>query len=577
MLFLKVLWPIFILTWTSFVWSASDFHVDLTILHTNDLHSHFDGNGPDRLFTSQVGDGDPVNGHYARLATVIMKAKKATAGPVLVLDAGDFYGGTLFHLIAPRADSVLNPELEFFQMIGLDYTTFGNHEFDAREEGLAAMLGKAHKSGVTFKILSTNLLLNQQAPWASFFGVSESSLVIPRAIRQFGHEGKKIKVGLLGINGPDSLLVCRSNRNFSHFVGFNDVTNRSEIKELYNLLNQEVKNLREKEKVDVVILIAHAGNPEDEKIAKNVDGIDIMIAGHTHDLYVTPKKIGRTWIAEAGEYGKYLGILKFALAPQGLELVNQGQTFLPIDDKVEANQEVIGAINKYKEYLKNVIAPKIGYDSEMPVVTTYKDFSHQRRNNKDLGALVTGGIREQLERQMARPVDFYFSTMSLIRDGLTLYGQSTPYNFSDIFRILSIGMDKEMLPGTPVVHFYLSKREVELLINFMEIYSMISKNFRPAFSPNLTYEERWWGIPMVNRLKNLALNGKPFSEWPELLHVATTNYVASYVDKVGPMTYGLVHFVPKDENGQPMSQVVVTPYKEYQLFTDFLLSKQVLR
>ena len=134
-----------------------------------------------------------------------------------------------------------------------------------------------------------------------------------------------------------------------------------------------------------------------------------------------------------------------------------------------------------------MIAPKVGYDPEMPVVTTYKDFPHKKRDNRELGALVTGGIREQLERKMGRSVDLYFSTMSLIRDGLTLYGNETPYIFSDIFRILSIGIDKEILPGTPVVHFYLSKYEVELLINFMEIYSRVSKNFRPAFSPNLVY------------------------------------------------------------------------------------------
>jgi len=566
-----------VLLWTCPAWSGSDPHVDLTILHTNDLHSHFDGNGPDRLYTQQTGDGDPVVGQYARLATAIINARKEATGPLLVLDCGDFFGGTLYHLIAPRTDTALNPELDFFKLIGLDYTTFGNHEFDPREEGLATMLTKAQKGGVPFKILATNFLHNEKAPWASLFGVSESSLVTPRAIRNFEMNGKKLKVGLLGVTGPDALLVSRSNRNFSHFVGFDDETNRAELGELYKLLNREVKDLREKEKVDVVIVIAHAGHPEDQKIAKNVEGIDVLIAGHTHDLYSTPEKIGRTWIAQTGEYAKNLGVLKFALAPHGLELANPGQTFIPINDQIEANGEVTAAINQYKGFLKTVLGPKLGYDPDLSVVTTYKDFPHSRRNNKELGALVTGGIREQLERKMGGPIDFYFSTMSLIRDGMTLYGSSTPYIFSDIFRILSIGMDKEMLPGTPVVHFYLTKREVELLINFMEIYSMISKNFRPAFSPNLTYEERWWGIPMLNRLKNLSLNGKPYSEWPELLHVATTNYVASYVDKVGPMTYGLVHFVPKDESGQPMDKVVQTPYKEYQLFTDFLLSKQVLR
>ncbi len=553
-------------------------HVDLTILHTNDLHSHFDGNGPDGLYTKVVGDGDPVIGQYARLGGLIMKEKKEATGPVLVLDGGDFFGGTLYHLIAPRPDTTLNPELDFFKIIGVDFTVLGNHEFDPRDEGLATMLTKASKSQTSLKILATNLIVNQQAPWSPFFGVSEGSLVVPRATRTFDVEGKHLKIGILGVTGPDALLVSRGNRQFSHFVGFSDEKNRADWSELYQLLDREVKDLRQKEKVDVVILIAHAGPPEDEKIAKNVDGIDLMIGGHSHDLYATPHKVGRTWIAQAGAYGKYLGVLKFALAPQGLELANEGQTNILIDDKIEASPVISEAIEQDKSYLKKVLAPKLGYDPDLKVVTTYKNYAHEKKNtSKELGALVTGGLKDQLEHKMGREIDLYFSSMSLIRDGLSLYGNETSYNFSDIFRILSIGLDKDLMPGTPVVHFYLSKREVELLINFMEIYSKISKNFSPAFSPNLSYEVRWWGIPMLNRLKDLSLNGKPFSEWPELLHIATSDYVASYVDKVGPMTYGLVHFEPKDENGQPLKTVVMTPYKEYQLFTDFLLGKQVLR
>ncbi|MEK6626220.1 MAG: metallophosphoesterase, partial [Bdellovibrionota bacterium] len=88
---------------------------------------------------------------YARLATVIKNARKEAKGPVLLLDGGDFFGGTLYHLIAPRGDTTFNPEIDFFKMIGLDYTIFGNHEFDAREEGLATMLSKANQTSVSFK------------------------------------------------------------------------------------------------------------------------------------------------------------------------------------------------------------------------------------------------------------------------------------------------------------------------------------------------------------------------------------------------------------------------------------------
>ena len=91
-----------------------------TLFHTNDLHSHFEGTGPDRYFTALRGDGDPVQGHYARLAFMIKKLtdeKKSEKEPYLLMDAGDFFSGTLFHTLAPRKDVGIAPELEFFESL----------------------------------------------------------------------------------------------------------------------------------------------------------------------------------------------------------------------------------------------------------------------------------------------------------------------------------------------------------------------------------------------------------------------------------------------------------------------------
>jgi len=81
---------------------------------------------------------------------------------------------------------------------------------------------------------------------------------------------------------------------------------------------------------------------------------------------------------------------------------------------------------------------------------------------------------------------------------------------------------------------------------------------------------------MFNRLKDLHLNGLPFAQWPELIHVATTEYIADYVDKVGPMSYGLVKFVPKDQEGRALAGPLTTQEREYRLFADFLKDKKTL-
>lgn len=97
--------------------------VRLTILHTNDLHSHFLGSGPDRLYTP-VPDGDPVTGGHARIASLIATIrdqKKHAQEPLLLVDAGDFFAGSLFHSLAVSNEIYLKREeladlLEFFDL-----------------------------------------------------------------------------------------------------------------------------------------------------------------------------------------------------------------------------------------------------------------------------------------------------------------------------------------------------------------------------------------------------------------------------------------------------------------------------
>ena len=119
-------------------------HLSLTILHTNDLHSHLWGHSPEADYTPATLDDDPTLGGFARLAAAI-KAERASAGAdVLLLDGGDFLMGTLFHL----AGTSKAPELKLMQALGYDAAAIGNHEFDFTPAGLAAGgRGRPHRGG----------------------------------------------------------------------------------------------------------------------------------------------------------------------------------------------------------------------------------------------------------------------------------------------------------------------------------------------------------------------------------------------------------------------------------------------
>src|SRR5690349_10605925 len=114
----------------------------LVILHTNDLHSHLQGFGPEQDYTPLDVDDDETVGGAARLAAAIGAARAQAAKdetPVLLLDAGDFMMGTLFELLGTQAA----PELSLLQALDYDAVTLGNHEFDWTPRGLAGILAAA--------------------------------------------------------------------------------------------------------------------------------------------------------------------------------------------------------------------------------------------------------------------------------------------------------------------------------------------------------------------------------------------------------------------------------------------------
>ena len=106
----------------------------VTILFTHDTHSHF-------LPSAETGGGQ--SGGYTRLYTLLEQQRAAAPGAVITLDGGDFSMGTLFQTVYTTEAA----ELRMLGAMGYDVTTFGNHEYDFRAQGLADMLNAALDSG----------------------------------------------------------------------------------------------------------------------------------------------------------------------------------------------------------------------------------------------------------------------------------------------------------------------------------------------------------------------------------------------------------------------------------------------
>jgi hypothetical protein len=81
---------------------------------------------------------------------------------------------------------------------------------------------------------------------------------------------------------------------------------------------------------------------------------------------------------------------------------------------------------------------------------------------------------------------------------------------------------------------------------------------------------------MVNSLKNLKWRGKTFDQWPDRMAVASNQYVADYLDKVGRMTWGLVTFNPTDKSGKPVSGPIRSGPPEFEILTEGLRQIKIL-
>jgi len=536
-----------------------------TLLHTNDLHSHFEGSGPDARFTPKAGDGDPVLGHYARLLTLIraVRRERAAAGePVLTVDAGDSFSGSLFQALAPNAGIPMAPELEFFQLAGYDAFTPGNHEFDAGEAGYANALEKARPSGVLERLVASNLSAQAAAPAAL--------RTLPRFIvRELQAGPRVLRIGLLGVMGPGAAQDSAPMRRTVGFVGFDDSTGQRDLGAVARAVRTQAAALRAQQQVDLVIVLLHGGSGEEEAVAE-AEGVDLVVAGHTHELYETPRNVAGRLVVQAGRYGSHLGRLDLEFEGGRLRLRNPGRTVVRVDDGVEADSALLARIDAYKAALDRVLAP-LGWRYDAPVAVVEHDLRAGRGVHDPLGVFVTSRIAGQLKRRLAAGApDFFFTELSLIReDWLTLAGQPAPHQFSDVFRMLPVGFGPGYSPGSPIVAFYVTPPEVKGLLEAMELQRSFGRRGAMVYSDALRYRVRRWGIPFWNRVADLTLNGKPIEQWPPLVQLATTAYVAAYIPRLGQLTHGMAKLEMKDRDGRPIAAPIVLPVPgEAFLFAD---------
>jgi len=231
---------------------ALDNPYQLTILHTNDVHSRLDP------FPMDGGRNQGMGGVAAR-AALIQKIRQENS-QVLLLDAGDIFQGTPYFNIYKG-----EPEIKAMSMMQYDACTMGNHDFDGGIENFATQLEHAN-----FSVLLANY---------DFTGTALEMKTKPFQIFQKG----KIKVGVFGIGIELQGLVPENLYGKTIYLDPIVAANRT-------------ASLLKKKGCDLVICLSHLGDKyddgkvSDEILAKESYDIDLIIGGHTHRFFEKPRK-----------------------------------------------------------------------------------------------------------------------------------------------------------------------------------------------------------------------------------------------------------------------------------------------
>lgn len=516
-----------------------------TILHSNDWQSRLLGFGPNNEYSPATLNDDDTVGGVARLAT-LLNERRAAAGdePLLLLDGGDFTMGTLFHTIAREMGS----ELRLMTELGYDAAVIGNHEFDFRPAGLAAMISAAHKAkgDALLPLLSSNMRFDETSKADdSLQAHAEAGRILPYRLIERGG----IRFGLFGLLGNNAVAVSPMIKP----VTFADPVATA---------REMVAKLRE-EGAEVIILLSHMGvtqqadgswRGEEVELVEQVPGIDIVVGGHSHVALPQPVLVnGRTPVMQAGSEIQYLGELRMTLGDDGVPRLRDYRLH-PVNDSIAGDEAITAKVEDFKQVVsERMLAPK-GYRFDQPLAKVAQSLGRDFSDHT-LANLVTDALRHAVDADLA------FTGNGTIRDDL-LKGRHGVQEVSDLFRIAPLGVGQfDDEPGYPMIKAYVSAREIKSLLEVLLLAYQLrdSRSYYPRVSGvRFTYNP--WRVPF-DRVSRIEI-GDPVAGYraldlndTRLYSIGATSYVGSFTWLVPDLTKGLLDVVPKDAEGRPLPRI----------------------
>ncbi|KAM3445495.1 hypothetical protein NHJ13734_000408 [Beauveria thailandica] len=274
----------------------SDGNYNMTFIHVNDVHAHLDEYAKSGSDCTDPSKG--CFGGYARIKTKVEELRE-TYPDHLLLNAGDEFQGTLFFSYyggEKIADTINN--------LNFDVMTLGNHEWDKGDEELGKFL-----KNLTFPIVSCNVKSEYEA--------------LNKTVKNY-HIFDKHKLAIIGATTETTKGIS----NVGNETSFLDVTTE---------VQKAIWEIRNTTDIRRIVALTHIGYQEDQKLAKNTEGLSLIVGGHSHTLVGDmPNAAGKyptivedqsgkeVFIVTSYRWGEYLGSIDLTFDKQGRALSYHG-------------------------------------------------------------------------------------------------------------------------------------------------------------------------------------------------------------------------------------------------------------
>lgn len=537
-----------------------------TILFTHDLHSHF--------LPQPTAEGGESGG-YARLKTVI-DGDRAMNPDALLVDGGDFSIGSLIQTLYTTQAA----ELRTMGAMGYDAVTIGNHEFDHKGVGFAEMLNSAKAA----QTAAMGLLTDSQYPprnleaYQAQYGPLTLALpalleanyapaddnpdraFIRSAMENYGVtdcmtlERSGVTYGLFGLMGVDS-DECAPTSGFT----------RTDAAKAAKRCVETLKG----EGAEIIVCLSHSGtgdslaSSEDEELAKAVDGIDVIVSGHTHSTLAEPLVVNDTYIVSSGPYCQNLGSLTFSWDDGGEKRLLDYR-LIPIDETVAENPEIAGLVEQWKDMVGETYLARYGltYDE----VLTHSDYdlttpASAVQENNGLGTLVSDAFL-WADRTLNAAYADSPHTVSVTADGVLRANLPVgDLTAAMAFDVLSMGVGEDGTSGFPLVAVYLTGKELKAAMEvdasvtpIMPAAQLYISGAKYAFNTKRMFFNRVYDAALTDVTFDESGTGNAYEiDDNALYRVVTGMYSAQMLGTVKSKSMGLLSLEPKQANGTPVT------------------------